>query len=59
MKRILITIIAALAIAAGLVVSMTAPWWVVWFICLPVIFAGAVTIIAGHTNWITTYGDDV
>ena len=58
MKRILITIIAALAIAAGLLISMFAPWWAVWFVCLPVIWAGAVTLISGNTNWITTYGDD-
>lgn len=40
MKKITNTI-CVLAIVAGLIVSAVAPWWAVWFICLPVIFAAA------------------
>ena len=45
MKRKITNIICALAIVAGLAVSVTAPWWVVWFVCLPVIFIAAVTLL--------------
>lgn len=55
MKRFLIDIIAAAAVLGGFVLSLTAPWWVVWFICLPVIWAGAVTLISRHTDNITHY----
>lgn len=58
MKKILTNTTAALAVIGGLAASMFAPWWAVWFVCLPVIWAGAVTLISGNTNWITTYGDD-
>ena len=53
MKKKITNAIAALAVIAGFVVSMTAPWWMVWTICLPVIFAGAVTLLKLNTNYIT------
>lgn len=53
MKRKIINIISALAVIGGLAVSVTAPWWVVWFICFPAMYAGAVTLIKLNTDWIT------
>lgn len=53
MKHTLINTLAALAIVAGLVIAAFAPWWVVWFICFPVIFAGAVVLLSSNTNYIT------
>lgn len=53
MKHKLINTLAALAIVAGLVIAAVAPWWVVWFICFPVIFAGAVVLLSSNTNYIT------
>lgn len=44
MKKITNTL-CLLAIVAGLIVSAVAPWWAVWFICLPVIFAATVHLL--------------
>lgn len=44
MKRILNTI-AVLAILLGLAASAVAPWWVVWFLCFPAVYAGLLGII--------------
>lgn len=55
MKKIITNILSALAVAAGLAASVFAPWWVVVFVCIPVAWAGAVTLIAGNTDWIKTY----
>lgn len=52
MKRKLINTIAVLAIAAGLVASAVAPWWAVWFVCLPVIYVAALCLISKNTNYI-------
>ena len=35
MKRTLINTLAAVAVIGGLAAAVTAPWWVVLFICLP------------------------
>ena len=43
MKRTIINLIAALAVLAGLALSVIAPWWVVWLICFPVMYAGVIT----------------
>lgn len=56
MKKALINTIAALVALAGLAASTVAPWWAVWFICLPVIFAAVVTLIKLNTNNIEYYG---
>ena len=56
MKRTTINIIAALAVIAGLVASVTAPSWVVWLVCFPVIFAGVLVLIHNNTDWIEYYG---
>ena len=52
MKHTIINALAVLAIIAGLAASAVAPWWAVWFLCFPAIFAGAVTLIKMNTNWI-------
>lgn len=52
MKRAILTTLCVLAILAGLAVSAVAPWWAVLFICLPVMWAGAVIILKLHTDWI-------
>lgn len=51
-RRTLINIIAAAVIIAGLAASVLAPWWVVLFICLPVIWAAAAIILKVNTDWI-------
>ena len=53
MKKHLINTAAALAVIAGLVASCTAPWWAVWFICFPAIYAGVLALIHTNTNYIT------
>jgi high-affinity nickel permease len=55
MKKALINTLAALVALAGLAASCIAPWWAVWFICLPVIYAAAVTLIKTNTNYIEKY----
>ena len=52
MKRTIINLISAVAVLAGLVASAVAPWWAVWFLCFPAIYAGAVALIKNNTNWI-------
>ena len=52
MKRTLINTLAAVAVIGGLAAAVTAPWWVVLFICLPVIWAGAVALLKVNTNYI-------
>lgn len=53
MKHTIINFIAALAVVCGLVASVFAPWWAVWFIAFPIMYAGAITLIKRNTNWIT------
>lgn len=45
MKKNIINTIAALGIIAGLAASVLAPWWVVWFLCFPAVYAGLLGII--------------
>lgn len=56
MKKKIINTLAALAAVAGLAASAVAPWWVVWLVCFPVIFAGVVILIKLNTNNIEYYG---
>ena len=56
MKRTLINTIAAVAVIGGLAAAVTAPWWVVLFICLPVIWAGVVALLKVNTDNIENYG---
>lgn len=56
MKKALINTLAAVAVLAGLAAAAVAPWWAVWFICLPVMYAGAVILIKLNTNNIEYYG---
>lgn len=44
MKKITNTI-CVLAIVAGLIISAVAPWWAVWFVILPVVFAAAIHLL--------------
>lgn len=55
MKRTIINTFAALGIIAGLAASVLAPWWVVWFILFPVIYAGAIALLKFNTNYIEDY----
>lgn len=55
MKKKVLNILAVLAVVGGLVLSATAPWWVVWFGCFPAIYAGALYLIKVNTDWITNY----
>ena len=52
MKKAIINTAAAVAVLAGLAAAAVAPWWAVWFICFPAIYAGAVTLIKFNTKWI-------
>lgn len=52
MKHKLINLAAVLVIIAGVVVSAVAPWWAVWFICLPVVYAAAIYLVKSETNFI-------
>lgn len=58
MKKILTNTIATLAVIGGLAASMFAPWWAVWLICFPAMYAGAITLISRNTDWITHYGSN-
>lgn len=55
MKHKLINLIAALAVVCGLVASVLAPWWVVWFIAFPILYAGAITLIKVNTDYIENF----
>ena len=55
MKHKFLSTLSALAIVAGLVASALAPWWVVWFVCFPVIFAGVVYLLSSKTDYIKNY----
>ena len=54
MKHIKNTL-ALVAVVGGFVASVIAPWWAVWFICLPVIFAGVVYLLSAKTDYIQNY----
>ena len=56
MKKSVINIILSLAVVAGLAVSVFAPWWVVWFICFPVMVAAAVLLLKLNTDYIEAAG---
>jgi hypothetical protein len=52
MKKALINTLAAVVALAGLAASCIAPWWAVWLVAFPVIYAGAVTLIKMNTDYI-------
>ena len=52
MKKKLINALAAVAVIGGLVLSAFAPWWIVWLVAFPVIYAGAVALIKMNTDYI-------
>ena len=47
--------LAVVAVLAGLAASTIAPWWVVWFLCFPVIYAGVVALIKNNTDFIENF----
>lgn len=47
--------LAALAIVAGIICSAVAPWWAVWFVCLPAVYAAALYLIKTRTDYIEKY----
>lgn len=49
-----INFLATLVIIAGLVISMTAPWWVVWLICFPIMY-GAILVVLSKKGWIKNF----
>ena len=55
MKKALINTLAAVVALAGLAASCIAPWWAVWFICLPVVYLAALYLIKTNTNYIEKY----
>ena len=55
MKRTIINTLAVLGILAGLCTASVAPWWVVWFICFPAIYAGVIALLKFNTNYIEDY----
>lgn len=52
MKRTIINTIAAVVALAGLAASAVAPWWAVWFICFPAIYAGVLALIKLNSDYI-------
>lgn len=44
MKKITNTL-CVLDIVAGIAIAAVAPWWAVWFVILPVVFASAVHLL--------------
>jgi len=55
MKKALINTLAAVVALAGLAASCIAPWWAVWFICLPAIYAGVVYLLSTKTDYLKNY----
>ncbi len=53
MKKHVINTIAAAAGIAALLLTATAPGWVVWLILAPAIYAVALYLIKSNTNYIT------
>lgn len=54
MKKIILNLLDALAILAGLVLGALAPWWVVWLVALPLVYLGGLDLIRRNTDWICT-----
>lgn len=52
MKKKVINTLAAIAVVGGLAISVTAPWWVVWFVGFPIMYAGGITLIKFNTDFI-------
>ena len=53
MKKHIINTLASATAFGALVIACTAPWWAVWFICFPVMYAGVLALIHNNTNYIT------
>ena len=52
MKKNIINTIEVLGILAGLCTAAIAPWWVVWFILFPAIYAAVIALLKFNTNYI-------
>lgn len=46
-----VNIALTLVIIAAFVVAMTAPWWFVWFVCLPALWLATVALIEINKYW--------
>lgn len=53
MKKKLTNILASAAVIGALALSCTAPWWAVWFLLFPVMYAGVLVLLKVNTNYIT------
>lgn len=54
MKKIILNLLDALAIAAGLVLGAVAPWWAVWLLAFPLVYLGTLGLVRRNTSWIWT-----
>ena len=52
MKKNIINTVAVLGILAGLAAAAVAPWWVVWLILFPAIYAAVIALLKVNTNYI-------
>lgn len=52
MKKTIKNTIAGLAIVAGLAVATVAPWWVVWLVAFPAMYAGAIFLIKINSDYV-------
>lgn len=55
MKKTISNIALVLVFIAGLIGSVTVPWWAVWLICAPAMYGAAIALIGRNTNWIRSY----
>ncbi|MCR5071181.1 MAG: hypothetical protein K6A62_04570 [Bacteroidales bacterium] len=51
----LITVLCALVFLAGVVASVVAPWWAVWFIIFPLMYVAGIAAININTDWLWKY----
>ena len=54
MKKIILNLLDALAIAGGLVLGAVAPWWSVWLLAFPLVYLGALRLIRRNTDFVWT-----
>ena len=55
MKKTISNIALVLVFIAGLIGSVTAPWWAVWLVCAPAMYGAAIALIGRNTDWIRSY----
>ena len=52
MKKNIINTLAVIGILAGLAAAAVAPWWAVWLILFPAIYAAVIALLKFNTNYI-------